>query len=370
MAVLIAFFLQLGPAGIFPGNFPPVEDVTVGKVTLKPNEVQLVVTNGGPSPVQIAQVLVDDAYWQFTASDQGPIPRLRSTTLTIPYPWVEGEPVNVTLITSTGITFNHSIEVAAETPSVDRRFLLTFALLGIYVGLIPVLLGMTFKPALRGLSARWLTFLLAFTAGILIFLGAEALGDSFAQAQGLPTAFGGVGVVVVAAIGSFTLILLTSRRFRARKGTDPVLITAFTVAFGIGVHNMGEGLAIGAAYRLGEIALGTLLVIGFAIHNTTEGLGIVSILARRKVSFATLAVLGLIAGLPTVLGTWAGAFFFSPTAAAIFLAIAAGAIAEVIYDVMRLVKNRSEGGLLSVESLGGISVGLAVMYLTGLLVAA
>jgi ZIP family zinc transporter len=329
-----------------------------------------VVTNGGPSPVTIAQVLIDEAYWDYTSSYDGPIERLKSTTLTIPYPWVEGEPVNITLVTSTGVTFDHSIEVATATPAVDGRFLLTFALLGIYIGLIPVLLGMTWKPFLGGLSDKWLNFFMAFTAGVLIFLGVETLGDALEQANSLPSALGGVGVVAAGAIGAFAIILVLSRRFRRRPGTDALVVTAFTVAFGIGIHNLGEGLAVGAAYRLGEIALGAFLVIGFAIHNTTEGLGIVSILGDRKTSLMVLSALGVIAGLPTVAGAWAGAFFFSPTLAAIFLAIATGAIAEVVFDVMGVVKKRSPAGLGSAESLSGIAVGLAVMYLTGLLVAA
>lgn len=368
-AGLVAFFVRIGTAGIFPGNFPPLEDLTVSQVTLRPGLIKLVVTNGGPSAVSIAQVLIDDAYWQFTSSKPAPLARLASTTLTIPYPWVQGEPLNIVIVSSTGLTFKHNIKVAAESPSVDRRFLTTFALLGAYIGLVPVLLGMMWKPFMRGLSARWLSFFMALTAGVLVFLAVEALNDSLKQANALPTAFGGPGVVAAAAIGAFALILLGGRRFKGRPGANPRLVTAFTVAVGIGIHNMGEGLAVGAAYRLGEIALGAFLVIGFTIQNTTEGLGIVSILGDRKVSLMTLLTLGLIAGLPTIAGAWMGAFFFSPTLAAVFLAVALGAIAEVTYDVMGVVR-RSEGGLLSLESLTGIATGLALMYLTGLLVAA
>lgn len=368
-AGLVAFFVRVGTAGIFPGNFPPVEDLTVSQATLKPGQIKLVVTNGGPSAVNIAQVLIDDAYWQFTSSKPGRLSRLASTTLTIPYPWVQGEPLNIVLVSSTGLTFQHVIKVAAETPAVDRRFLTTFALLGAYIGLVPVLLGMTWKPFMRGLSDRWLSFFMALTAGVLLFLGIEALNDSLIETRSLPRAFGGVGVVATGAIGTFALILLAGRRFKGRAGTNPRTVTAFTLAVGIGIHNMGEGLAVGSAYRLGEIALGALLVIGFTIQNTTEGLGIVAVLGDRKVSLMMLLALGLIAGLPTIAGAWVGAFFFSPTLATVFQAVALGAIAEVTYDVMGVVK-RSQGGLLSVESLGGITAGLALMYLTGLLVAA
>lgn len=370
IAGLVVLALKVGPAGIFPGDFPPVEDVTIGRVDLKPGLITAVVTNGGPSLVDVAQVLVDEAYWEFTAEPDRPLARLASQTLRIPYPWVEGEPVVITLISSTGATFVHEIPVATESPPVSSRFILTFGLLGLYIGLIPVLLGMTFMPFLRTLSRRWLHFFIAFAAGVLIFLGVETLVEAIEQAESLPPAFGGIGIVSLGAIGSFALILAFSRWMQRHSGADSRLVVAFTVAAGIGLHNLGEGLAIGAAYRLGEIALGTFLVIGFGLHNTTEGLGIVSILGDRKVAIMRLVGLGLIAGMPTVLGAWAGAFFFSPLLAAVFLTVATGAIAEVVVDVMAVVKREAPGGLASLESLGGIAVGLAIMYITGVFVAA
>jgi ZIP family zinc transporter len=370
LGALIAFLLLRGAAGIFPGEFPPVEDLSFGRVTIKGDEVKLVVTNGGPAPVTVAQVLVDEAYWQHSVEPARTIQRLRSATVTIPYPIVEGEPVGVVLVSSTGVTFEHTINVATDTPAVDGRFLWTFALVGLYVGVIPVLMGMTWMPFLRTLSVRWLHFFMAFTAGVLVFLGVEALVEAIESSEELPTAAGGLGVVSVAAIGSFALILVMARRFRARPSRDRRIAVAFAVAAGIGLHNLGEGLAIGAAYRLGEIALGAFLVIGFAIHNTTEGIGIVSIISDRKAAFRTLLALGLVAGVPTVLGAWGGAFLFSPLLATIFLAIAAGAIAEVIFEVMRVVRDEAPGGLTSPESLLGITVGLVIMYATGLLVAA
>jgi zinc transporter, ZIP family len=369
-AGLVLLFMRIGPAGVLRANFPPRENLTVGRITLEPNQIRMVVTNGGASPVTIAQVMIDDAFWQFDSSKQGAIGRLKSTTLTIPYPWVPGEPVRISLVTSTGLTFDHEITVAAASPVVDGKFLLTFALLGLYIGLIPVLLGMTWKPFLSTLSERWLNFFMAFTAGVLLFLGVETTVDGIAQANRLPGAVGGVGVVLVAAVAAFVAIVWVSGRFRQRPGSDPRIITAFAVALGIGIHNLGEGLAVGAAYRLGEIALGAFLVIGFALHNTTEGLGIVSVLGDRKVSLRLLIGLGVMAGAPTIAGAWAGAFFFSPTLSAIFLAVAAGAIAQVVVEVLRFVSKRAPGGLGSLEALGGLAVGLAAMYLTGLLVAA
>lgn len=367
---LVVFLLTLGPAGLFGQEFPPVEDLTVDRVTLTEGEITMVVTNGGPDPVTISQVLVDEAYWQHEVIPDRTLGRLDTGTVTIPYPWIEGEAHEIVLISSSGVTFAHEIEVAVESPTIDGRFLVTFALLGVYIGVVPVLLGMTWMPFLRTLSRRWIHFFMAFTAGILIFLGVETLVEAIEQSEGLPSALGGIGVVTVGAVGAFLLILLGSRRLQASGAGDRHLLVAYAVAAGIGLHNLGEGLAVGAAYRLGEVALGSFLVIGFAIHNTTEGLGIVSILGERKTAIRTLLILGLIAGVPTIFGAWTGAFVFSPLVATIFLGVASGAIAEVVYDVMKVVSDESDQGLLSVESLAGIVVGLVVMYLTGLLVTA
>lgn len=368
IAGLVVIFFAVGGARIFPGDFPPVEDVTIGRVTLNPGEVEFVVTNGGPSPVTIAQVLVDDAYWEHEIEPSREIKRLRSARVTLKYPWVETEPIALMLMTESGVTFEHEIAVATSTPEPGLEFLWIFALLGIYIGVLPVAMGMTFMPLIRTLSRRWLSFLLAFSAGVLVFLAIETLFEAAENAEGLPTAFGGVGVVSFAAIVAFSLLMAASTKLKNKEGTDRRFLVALTVAAGIGLHNLGEGLAVGAAYRLGEIALGAFLVIGFALHNTTEGIGIVSILGDRKTPLPRLIVLGLIAGVPTIAGGWIGGVFFSPTLAAVFLAVAAGAIAQVVYDVMLVVKE--ETPLTSPESILGIASGVAVMYLTGILVAA
>ncbi|MGH7426014.1 MAG: ZIP family metal transporter, partial [Candidatus Methylomirabilales bacterium] len=264
MGALVAFLLARGPTGIFPGDFPPVEDLAVERTTLVPGEIKLSVRNGGPSPVTIAQVLVDEAYWEHSVSPSRTLGRLEAATITIPYPWVKGEPAEIQIVSSTGITFAHEIAVATQSPRVDPRLLLTFAALGLYIGVIPVGLGMAWMPFLRTLSARWLHFFIALTAGVLAFLGAETIAEALDESGELPTAIGGVGVVTAAALGSFLLILAGSRYMQRRAGAEARLVVAYTLAGGIGLHNLGEGLAVGAAYRLGEIALGAFLVIGFA----------------------------------------------------------------------------------------------------------
>jgi zinc transporter ZupT len=140
------------------------------------------------------------------------------------------------------------------------------------------------------------------------------------------------------------------------------------IAIGIGLHNLGEGLAIGSAYAVGELALGTFLVVGFAIHNTTEGLAIVAPVARERAArLGRLIVLGLIAGAPAILGAWIGASAYQPGVAALMFGIGAGAIAQVIVQIAPQVRDTA-GRILHPLAVGGLLTGLFVMYVTGLLV--
>lgn len=368
LLVLVVVLLRVGLLGVFEAAFPPVEELTIDRVVLRPGQMIIHVTNGGPEPVTVAQVLVDEAYWEYTIEPAATIHRLGRATMTLPYPWVEGDAHEIRLITSTGVTFDHTVEVAAESPRLDGRYLATFTLLGVYVGVIPVFLGLLWFPFLRQLEQRWVAFFLSLTAGLLLFLGVDALEEALEVADGLPPAYQGTALVLVGVVITVLLLVAVSRR--VVSGADPVrrrLALAFLIALGIGLHNLGEGLAIGAAYSLGKIALGTFLVIGFAIHNTTEGLGIVAPIAKDRPPLGTLALLGALAGVPTILGAWLGGFTYSPVLATLFLAIGAGAIFQVVYELIKLMGG--ERPALS-HQVAGFAAGLLVMYITGLFVAA
>lgn len=142
---------------------------------------------------------------------------------------------------------------------------------------------------------------------------------------------------------------------------------------GIGLHNLGEGLAIGAAFAFGQAALGTFLVIGFTLHNITEGIGIAAPIARERPAMWHFGVLAMLAGAPAILGVWIGGFSYNPLATAVFLALGAGAIAQVVYEVGRLIARQSADDntpLLSPAVFGGLVAGIALMYATALLVPA
>ena len=376
VGLLLGTFVRYGPLGVFRAPFPPVEELTIDRAVLpQPHRIILEVTNGGPSPVTVAQVVVDDAIWQFSIEPAGKtIPRLGRSKIKIPYPWVEGETHEVTLLTSTGLTFSHEIAVATTSPSIDFTYLSTFTLLGVYAGLIPVLLGLLFYPFLGELHRGWLNFFLSLTLGLLAFLAIDTLEEALESARKVASAYQGVALIGCGvAVALLCLSYLSQRQPARADKTTPEgrYWTALMIAVGIGLHNLGEGLAIGSAYAIGEIALGSFLVIGFTLHNLTEGLGIVVPIARDRPRVHTLILLGSIAGFPTVVGTWIGGFTYNPVWTTFFFALGAGAILQVIYEVGRLILEQKSGGnWASSYNVVGFLVGLAIMYTTGLLVVA
>jgi zinc transporter, ZIP family len=369
----IWIFAALGAPGLGGRTGPPVEDLAIERTVLHPGTIELAVRNQGPDPVEIAQVSVNDGYAPFTATDGKRLGRLGSTTLEVSYPWIEGEAYGVTLLTSTGGTIEHEIAVAAETPETDAGFFGLMALLGIYVGVIPVSLGMLWLPFARRVRQHWLRILVAFTVGLLAFLGIDAAleGIEIAQAATL----GGVELVVLGAVVAYLALAgiesgLSARREAAVREAGPSAIgpyLALMVAIGIGMHNLGEGLAIGSAYATGALALGGFLVVGFAIHNTTEGLAIVTPLTDRAPGIQRLAMLGLVAGAPAIVGAWVGAAAFDPNVASVLFGAGVGAIAQVIRQLVPAMKDE-EGRALHPGAVGGILLGMTALYVTGLLV--
>jgi hypothetical protein len=368
LVALIWVFFQIDPLKPLGVSSPPVEEITVERTILDEEGIKLLVRANGSQPVDIAQVQVDAAYWNFTQEPEGELGRLETAWVTIPYPWVKDELHEITFVTNTGMTFGHTIEVAEPTPKWTVSRLAAYALLGIYVGVIPVTLGLFFYPFLKTLGTKGLQFILSLTIGLLAFLLVDTILEGLELVEMAAGAFQGPALVWLAALTSF-LILLAVGRYKGRAPEGAML--AFYLALGIGLHNLGEGLAIGAAFVSGEAALGTFLVVGFTLHNITEGIGIASPLVDKKPSLWTFIGLAALAGLPAILGTWTGAFAYSPQWAALLLGIGAGAILQVMVEVGAYLIRQSrqqQQVFLSTTSISGFSIGILVMYVTALLV--
>ncbi|MBO9531983.1 MAG: ZIP family metal transporter [Solirubrobacteraceae bacterium] len=352
-------------------NGPPIEEVVVERTVLDPGEIALTLRNDGPDPVQVSQVIVNDAVAQFSGASQE-LGRLRTETLRIRQPWVEGESYEVALLTSTGATITHEIPVAVRTPDADAGFYGLMALIGIYVGVIPVALGMLWLPWVRRMSRDLWRGVMALTIGLLAFLAVDAvlegleLGAEGSQALG-GTALVWIGVLVAYLVLSGVSSWMAGRQAKAKAGGASGVRVATLIATGIGLHNLGEGVAIGSAYSTGALALGAFLIIGFAIHNTTEGLAIVGPLAGAKPSPARLVSLGLLAGAPAVLGAWIGAAAFNASIAAFLFGFGAGAVIQVIGQLLPMLRD-DEGRLLHPGAVAGLLAGIGLMFATGLLV--
>jgi zinc transporter, ZIP family len=373
LAGLLVWIVKSGPAESVRGEgYPPVERLTFQRVVLDGDGVLVRVLNDGPDPVTIAQVQIDDAFWTFTSDRAEPLEHLERATLRIPYPWVQGEAHHIRLLTSTGTPFEHEVPVAVATPTITRRFVATFTLIGLYVGVIPVAIGLLWFPLLRRLSAGGMDFVLALTIGLLMFLLLDGTHEGLEASNTLPASFQGFVLFVTAAgVAYLGLELLGAWLSRRRANTGEAGTLSLLIAFGIGLHNLAEGLAIGAAFALGEAGLGTLLIIGFTLHNTTEGLAIVAPIIRRgeSLGIGKLLQLGLIGGVPTIAGAWIGGFAYSPLWAVLFLGAGVGAIGQVVGQIWKqLGRHRAVPALSSGPVLGGLAAGFAVMYITGMLV--
>ena len=367
----VAAFAALDGPGLGERRGPPVEELAVERTVLEPGTIELTVRNDGPDAVRIAQAQVNDAFVQFSGAED-PIGRLESATVRLRQPWVEGEAYEVALVTSTGGTVAHEIPVAVQTPGRDLGFLGLMALLGVYVGVIPVALGMLWLPWVRRIPRRGLQAVMALTIGLLAFLAIDATLEGLELAGEGSQAFGGAALVAIGAAVSFLALSGVSEWLAQRRRTATAAgasggALAVLVAVGIGLHNLGEGVAIGSAYAAGALALGAFLVVGFALHNTTEGLAIVAPVAHLHPSLRRLAALGLIAGGPAVLGAWIGAAAYNSSLAAFLFGFGAGAIVQVIVQLAPVLRD-DDGRTLHPRAVTGLLAGIALMFVTGLLV--
>jgi len=376
LGVLAAAFVATSPLAALDAGGAALPDVTVSHATL-PGEETLVlhVTNNGPDAVTISQVLVDDAYWNFAVEGAGGDATLgpgQSAQVVVPYHWNPGWDLGTALVLSDGTTIHHTIVAPAASPGLTGGLLWTLALVGLFVGVIPVALGMLWFPFMRSMRRSSLNAVLAFSTGVLAFLAVDAGVEALELAEAMPGLYEGPILVVVGVAGSLLLVQSISawRRGRAAAGDERAesgLWVAWLVAVGIGLHNLAEGLAIGSSFALGRVSLGAFLVLGFMIHNVTEGPAVVAPLADdERPPLRQFVGLGLVAGAPVILGGWLGSLAFTPTLGAFFLAVGVGAILQVVWELRGMIV--TEAGV-SARAILAFLVGLVVMYATDLLVA-
>ena len=369
LTILIVFLVGSGPSFLQFGTVLP--EIYLEKIDFVDSEIQVIVRNTGPIDVNVVVADVNDRIQPAAIEPDSNLTRFETALVRIPYDWNEGQPYAIGLTTNDGTRFEKVVDAAFHSLQPDGELVGYFALIGTYVGIIPVMIGLLWLPFIKKLSQNKYQFFLAFTIGLLLFLAFDSLEEAFEISKNnLSDSFNGTLLIGTVTILTFFGLYFVSTQLISKtkfsKISTPVSISLM-VAIGIGFHNLGEGLAIGAAVGLGNLALSTFLIVGFAIHNTTEGFAIVAPLAKTKSIIPKLIAMGLIAGTPAIFGAWIGGFFFSPFSAIIFLAIGAGAIFQVIISII-LWQKKENNFLSSWPLMLGISLGLVIMYLTSIFI--
>lgn len=375
VAVMAAYVLGPGASLVEVGVALP--EITIERVEFVDSEIRATVRNTGRIPVDVVMADVNDRIQPAAAEPDGLLQRYETALIRIPFEWNTAEPYTVGITLGDGTRFERQIEAAAHAPSPGYEMAGLFALIGTYVGVIPVMIGLLWLPFIRRIGQNKYRFFLALTAGLLLFLGIDSVEEAVEiSGENLADSLNGVMLVSTVSILSFLGLYYAGERLARRAGpagtAAPPAAAAATVAMmisiGIGLHNFGEGLAIGAAVGLGSAALGAFLIAGFAIHNTTEGVAIAAAASRGGVSMTRLAGMGMVAGAPAILGTWVGGFAYSPLASVIFLSVGTGAIFQVIVVLLRWLRREGDPGLSGAHVASGFAAGMLVMYATSILI--
>ena len=369
LAIVIAFLL--GPASTFLQFGVVLPEVSIEKVEFIENEIQATVRNTGPIDVSVALADVNDRIQPAAIEPDSSLKRFETALVRIPFDWNEGQPYEIGVTVDDGTRFTTQVDAAFASLEPDVDLFVFLGMIGFLIGVVPIMIGLLWYPFIKKLGKNAFNFFLAFTMCLLIFLGIDAvLEASEISERHLSSIFNGELLIATVVILSFLSLYGIGQKLIKTNNLSTLskgLTISLMIAIGIGLHNLGEGLAVGAAIALGEVALSTFLIVGFATHNTTEGLAIAAPLTNSKAKIAKMIGLGLIAGTPAIFGCWVGGFSFSPLFTLIFLAIGAGAIFQVVISIFQYMKDKSD--LLSNTSLfAGVSVGLIVMYLTSVII--
>jgi zinc transporter ZupT len=370
--VIVMMLYIFGPGGDLLDFGVALPEITIEKVDFIDSEIQATVRNTGPIPVQIVMADVNDRIQPAAVEPDGFLERYETTLVRIPFEWNEAEPYRIGITIDDGTRFEKEIASAAFALEFTLDLAIFFAIIGTYVGIIPVMIGLLWLPFIKKISKQKYHFFLALTAGLLLFLAIDSIEESVEVSnENLANSFNGTLLAATVVVLSFLTLYYLGNKIVAKADSlnfsKPVAI-GLMISIAIGLHNFGEGLAIGAAVGIGSIAFSTFLIVGFALHNTTEGIAIAAPMSRGKLMLGKLAIMGMIAGTPAIFGAWIGGFAYSPFTSVIFLAIGAGAIFQVILVLMKWIQKENDGNLSTLSVVSGFAIGMLVMYLTSILV--
>jgi zinc transporter ZupT len=370
--VIILMLYIFGPGSDLLDLGIPLPEITIEKIDFVDSEIQATVRNTGPISVEVVMADVNDRIQPAAVEPDKSLERFETALVRIPFEWNAGEPYTIGITIDDGTRFEKEIDAAAPALDFSLDLVVFFAIIGTYVGVIPIMIGLLWLPFIKKISRKkQYHFFLALTAGLLLFLAIDSIEEAIdVSDENLAGSFNGTLLVVTIVILSFLVLYYAGEKLVKQANSSKItkhVAIALMISIGIGLHNFGEGLAIGASVGLGSIAFSTFLIVGFALHNTTEGIAIAAPMSRGKLMIGKLVAMGLIAGTPAIFGAWLGGFSYSPFSTVIFLSIGAGAIFQVILVLVKWIKEQdtvlSSGAVVS-----GFATGISIMYLTSILV--
>jgi zinc transporter, ZIP family len=245
----------------------------------------------------------------------------------------------------------------------DIEFILRVTLIGLLAGVIGTGGGGLFSYALRNPTARFLSFLLGFAAGVmLVVIFMELLPEAVITGS----FFYGISGLI---LGIALLLLLDIyfphyHHFSGECRQSHFRRTGVLLGIGIALHNIPEGLAIGSGYISSE-SLGLGLAVIMTVQNIPEGMAMATALCASGMRRGRVVLAAAMAGVPMGVGALAGALIgsISHLFLSISLGFAAGAMLYIVCDELIPDANNLSGG-------HSPTLGLVVGVVVGLLIGA
>ncbi len=369
LGITLFYFLDSGGGEMLAFNQPSSGSVLFNKAVLTPGEIELLITNPGPQPIEIVRLAINDTILPYRITPAASIPQFGNALIQVAYPWVRGEAYTINLFTSDSVAYTTTIDAAQTSALPTLQTLVKLTLMGAGAGLIPLLAGIAWAPAFSAARKRKFLFPMALTLGLLAYSGFIVTGEALNKVQLMNGAYQGIGLVAIGVMGTF-LILDTFSRWQAAVGQpdrEQRLNGAWLLAIATGLRSFAEGLVIGACFAGGAALLGTLLLVSFLVQNFTEGLRWMAGLQADQPSFWRLLALAIIGGIPAIFGIWTGAFVDSQPWTTLFFAVGGGAFLEGAFEFYRSIQRSTARQPRPFTVFIGAILGMLALYAAGLL---
>ena len=263
LAIVIAFLM--GPATNFLEFGLLLPDIHIEQIDFVDGEIQVIVRNTGPIDVNITVADVNDRIQPAAIEPDNHLTKFETALVRIPYDWNEGQPYSIGLTTDDGTRFEKFVDAASLRLEVNTELIGFLGLIGFLIGIVPIMIGLLWFSFIQKLGSSKYRFFLAFTVGLLLFLAFDAIEEASEISQShLSDIFNGQLLIMTVTILSFLVLFSIGnsliKKSQFSKISKPLAISLM-IAVGIGFHNFGEGLAVGAAIALGQVALLSLIHI-------------------------------------------------------------------------------------------------------------